>query len=189
MTALALTSRGPVKAENWRDLLASRYVELHDPIYPSERHFTSNADWRRVKPLVAAVNLELSRVQDPDTREHRRAVFTCLCAAAKTVAAITNIEEEEMTTKKTVTKKPAAEKKAKAPKAEGSTRGRSRAFGDDAVITVKAEKNPKREGSKGHAAFALYKSGMTVKSFLAKGGRTMDLGYDVKHGHISIAAA
>lgn len=189
MTALALTSRGVIKAENWRDLLSSRYVEMHDPIYPSERHFLAHMDWRRVKPHVEDVNLELSRVQDPGTREHRRAVFNCLAASAKTADAISHTEEEEMATKKAATKKAPVAKKAAKPKAEGESRGRRSNIDGTSVITVKAEKNPKRAGSKGFAAFALYRDGMTVKQFRDKGGRAMDLAYDVKHGYISLAAA
>jgi hypothetical protein len=55
-----------------------------------------------------------------------------------------------------------------------------------AVITLLAEKNPKREGSASHARFAAYVTGQTVAEALAAGLTTGDFHHDVDHGFISI---
>lgn len=186
MTALALTEHGPVKAEDWRSLLASRLVAHHDPIYPSERHFLANMDWRQVKPHVEKLDKTLAAEQDPATKEHRRAIYQALCLAAKTADQIVQLKEEEDDMAKTAKK--AAKKAAKKIKTPGETRGRRSTYGDDSIISVKVDKNPKRAGTPGHASFALYKDGMTVKQFRDKGGRSVDLNYDVKHKFISVSA-
>jgi hypothetical protein len=50
---------------------------------------------------------------------------------------------------------------------------------DDAKIT-KVEANPKREGTKAHARFALYKKGMTVREALEAGVTRQDLRWDTE---------
>lgn len=80
-------------------------------------------------------------------------------------------------------KKPRGEKKARAPRAEGEARSR---VSKDATIKLLAAENPKRKGSAAFDRFKLYRDGMTVGDFLKKGGKTIDLGYDVKAGHISL---
>lgn len=59
---------------------------------------------------------------------------------------------------------------------------------ETAVITVLVDANPKRAGSKAEAAFALYRTGMTVGEFCDLAGKdaTPNLVYDTKHGFISI---
>jgi hypothetical protein len=63
-----------------------------------------------------------------------------------------------------------------------------RGVAESAVITVLADTNPKREGSKAAATFALYATGMTVGEFCDLAGKeaTPNLVYDSKHGFISI---
>ena len=67
-----------------------------------------------------------------------------------------------------------AVKKAKA-KPERKPRG---AFDPEAKITAVASPNPKREGSKAHAVFSLYREGMTVAEFIQAGGSNDDLRWD-----------
>lgn len=67
------------------------------------------------------------------------------------------------------------------------TPGRAATHLGSATITVVAESNPKREGTKAHAMFALYTTGMTVAEFLRAGGRRVDLRWDEAHGFISVA--
>lgn len=78
--------------------------------------------------------------------------------------------------------KPAKGRKTAAKTAEtsatGGRRGRAPAWPLDAKITVLAEGNPKREGTKAHAAFALYAKAKTVGDYLAAGGTTVDLHWD-----------
>jgi hypothetical protein len=58
----------------------------------------------------------------------------------------------------------------------------------DALIFVKAASNPKRPGSKAHAAFSAYSDGMTVQNYMDTVGAeaTPNLVYDAAHGFIQI---
>jgi len=74
------------------------------------------------------------------------------------------------------------------PATEIKRKGRPCLFDLNKVITVLAVGNPRKAGGVGHAAFALYKAGMTVAQYLSKdGGEACHLRWDVKHGFISIA--
>lgn len=82
------------------------------------------------------------------------------------------------------------EKEVKVPLAK--MRG-PRGVPETAKITVLVEGNPKREGSKAHAAFACYRDGMTVGEFCdavnaagQDGMGTPNLVYDAAHGFIKI---
>ena len=55
----------------------------------------------------------------------------------------------------------------------------------DARIQVCVPKNPKREGSGGYKRFGLYKSGMKIREFLEKGGKTIDLDWDRERGFVA----
>ena len=59
-------------------------------------------------------------------------------------------------------------------------------FDHAAKITVLAEKNPKRPGTDSHRRFALYRSGMTVADYFAKGGSAPDLLWDLHHKFIKL---
>jgi hypothetical protein len=73
----------------------------------------------------------------------------------------------------------AAPKKAKAAKkADGAA--------DERKITLLVKDNPKREGTKAHAAFSKYETGMTVAEFLKKGGSLVDLSWDARHKFITV---
>jgi hypothetical protein len=74
----------------------------------------------------------------------------------------------------------------KAPKVKRESTGRSGKFPATAVITLLAEKNPKREGSAAHTRFELYVTGQTVAEALAAGLTTSGFHYDTSHGFISI---
>lgn len=71
---------------------------------------------------------------------------------------------------------------------DDSNRGRKRRYADDQVITVLADKNPKREGSAAHDRFAKYRSGMTVAQAVAAGVTRGDLTFDADHSFIKIEA-
>lgn len=66
--------------------------------------------------------------------------------------------------------------------------------GDDRVITVTAERNPKGKGTKSARRFDLYRSGMTVADYIAAtaplgGGRRKairDIAWDIAHGFITV---
>lgn len=53
-----------------------------------------------------------------------------------------------------------------------------------AVITLLVSENPKR--GKSAEVFSHYQSGMTVENFVAAGGTTGDVRWDIAHGYISI---
>lgn len=78
-------------------------------------------------------------------------------------------------------------KEATAPAAPKEPKVRaSKDFPRDKKITLISEKNPKREGSKSHKRFALYKNGMTVGEFVDAGGLFADLAWDSERGFVSI---
>lgn len=58
-----------------------------------------------------------------------------------------------------------------------------------AVIHLKTDKNPKREGSAAHGRFALYKDGMTVGEFLEAGGTMGDINFDAGKEFIALEGA
>jgi len=82
-------------------------------------------------------------------------------------------------------------------KAASSRTNLSKMYPEDAVITVLAEKNPKKAGSAAAAIFEFYKSGQTVGDFFAataeftfkdkkRPGTYADITYDVGHGYIKV---
>lgn len=97
--------------------------------------------------------------------------------------------------KKTSTKAKtaAASKKAAPAKKSGAATGgggagRRSNVNEKAKISLLVTENPKRAGSAAHDRFALYKNGMTVGTFLEKGGSSADLRYDEEHGYIKLSA-
>ena len=91
--------------------------------------------------------------------------------------------QNEGTTEETVTENPVTEPKEPVVRTRGP-----RGVPETAVITVLADKNPKRPASKAFAAFENYKTGMTVKDFCDAVGKegTGHLVYDTSHGFITI---
>lgn len=60
-------------------------------------------------------------------------------------------------------------------------------FGKDkAGVEYGAKNNPKREGSRSHGAFGLYKSGMTLQKAVDAGVTVGDIRWDLSHGFIAI---
>jgi len=84
---------------------------------------------------------------------------------------------------KASTKKGKPTAKAKPAKTAKPKKGK---FDHAAKITVLAEKNPKRPGTDSHRRFALYRSGMTVADYFAKGGSAPDLLWDLHHKFIKL---
>ncbi|MEQ1572801.1 MAG: hypothetical protein ABL993_01010 [Vicinamibacterales bacterium] len=88
-------------------------------------------------------------------------------------------------------KKSASEKAAPAPAKTEESAGRSRGprgVGEDAVIHLLVDDNPKRVGSASHDVFEQYQNGMTVGEFCDAVGKgaTGHLVWDAAHGSISI---
>lgn len=83
------------------------------------------------------------------------------------------------------------------PKPASSRSNLSKMYPEDAVITVLAEKNPKKAGSAAAAIFEFYQTGKTVGDFFAataefhfkdkkRPGTYADITYDVGHGYIKV---
>lgn len=85
-----------------------------------------------------------------------------------------------MSTKKTTTKKTVKKIPGK--------RGRKPSVQDNAKITLLVKANPRREGTKAHKRFALYKTGMTVGDYLKKGGSRGSLRKDLKLKRVKVTA-
>lgn len=79
---------------------------------------------------------------------------------------------------------PVVEKKTK-PKKEGG-RKNSR-IPKDGIISLVVAENPKRAGTKGHAAFSCYSDGMTVAEFCEAGGSMADVRWDLAHNFIEVS--
>ena len=59
---------------------------------------------------------------------------------------------------------------------------------DPRVITAINGHNPKKEGTRAHRLFELYRVGMTVDEFIAAGGRRSAIRHDTAHGFITVEA-
>lgn len=67
--------------------------------------------------------------------------------------------------------------------------GRKPEYADDDLIESMAAENPKKEGTKAHDRFSLYKKGMSVAEYITAGGNRADLSWDVEHKFITIRRA
>lgn len=57
----------------------------------------------------------------------------------------------------------------------------------DGTIKLLVKENPKREGSKAHKRYELYKKHKTVAKYIEAGGKRSSLRYDDKHGFIKLS--
>lgn len=104
---------------------------------------------------------------------------------AKTAPAATKPEKTAKGAKEPAAAKGAKETAAKPAKKEKEAGARAQHAAKK--IKVLAKENPRREGSQGHATFAVYKNGMTVGEAIEAGA---DAGYirsDVNRGYISLS--
>lgn len=70
---------------------------------------------------------------------------------------------------------------AAAPRAKGAAVAKN-----DPRTIVSVAPNPKKVGSASHARYALYEVGMTVSQFVAAGGTTADVKWDLSKGFIAL---
>ena len=91
----------------------------------------------------------------------------------------------KVSTKGTKQAKGKPAKQAKGKQAKGKQIERRATFADNAKITLLQKENPKRGASA--KRYALYKSGMSVADYLAKGGWRGDLAWDSEREFIRIA--
>ena len=88
----------------------------------------------------------------------------------------------------TSSKKSAAKKEAKASSSSEESsgrRGRPSSYSGKKLYPL-VKDNPRREGTCGYKSFALITKGMTYEDFIAAGGRSRDLDWDVKHEHVEV---
>ena len=83
-------------------------------------------------------------------------------------------------------KKAAATVKPKAEKAEGNRKGRASPFAGK-KIKLLVKDNPKRAGTDSHTRFGLYSTHKDVDAYLAAGGTTGDLHWDIGRNYIEVA--
>lgn len=69
-----------------------------------------------------------------------------------------------------------------------AARSVSSAAPDNSVITVLVSQNPKRPGSKSHARFEHYETGITVDEFVRRGGTIADVKHDTSKNFIKLEA-
>jgi hypothetical protein len=89
--------------------------------------------------------------------------------------------------KKGAKAKKSAKKKSVAKKDSAPKGRRSQYAGMRLTKVVKT--NPRREGTSGHASFALIKSGMKYEDFIAAGGVRRDLEWDISKGYTKLSKA
>jgi hypothetical protein len=113
-------------------------------------------------------------------------------ALEKVSAPVKEPKTKEAKLAKTVREPKRAAAKAKKEKANG-TGGSHTRLDLEATITKLVEGNPKREGSAAHAAFALYRTGMRVATFVQKlvelgqeSAAATHLRYDAGKGYIKV---
>ena len=85
--------------------------------------------------------------------------------------------------KRELPQEPAAQRKPRAPSAP---RGAARRGNDPRVVATVAP-NPKKPSSASWARYELYRVGMTVDEFVAAGGTTADVKWDLEKGFITLA--
>jgi hypothetical protein len=88
-----------------------------------------------------------------------------------------------MSTAKTAKKSPA--KKAAPKKESTGQRGRVCAHAGKKLFKV-AKENPRRQGTLGYNSFKVIKDGMTYEQYIAKGGRLVDLNWDIEKGYVKV---
>ncbi len=68
---------------------------------------------------------------------------------------------------------------ARKKKPKKQTKEIAKALGDDAVIRILVDHNPKRRNSRSYGEFTLYKEGMTVSEYLNAGGSRAGIRWDL----------
>lgn len=110
------------------------------------------------------------------TKSNKKASTPKTVATPKTAA-------KKQPAKKAQAKK-ATSKPAKKAESNGQ-RGRTSQYAGKKIFKVSKE-NPRREGTHGHKSFSVIKDGMTYEQYIQKGGRQIDLDWDVKKGNIKV---
>lgn len=152
------------------DWILQQYNRRH-PDCPIEK-FPTRADamsWiQGILPAIAIPGEKSPPVQGPAKHSPSSEVLTMAKAKAAKKAA----------------KKVAAKK---STSAEGRAGRRSQYSG--MKITKLESKNPRKEGTSGHASFAAIKNGMTYEQYIEAGGVRRDLEWDIAHKWVKLGKA
>lgn len=152
-----------------------RFKELdYDPARMARRFL----DNRAITPIIGRANAAITAVLNGE-----KGTTMATAAPAKKTATAAPAPKG----KAAPAAKPEPKAKAtKAPAEKGERRGRtSRYAGKNITLLVK--ENPKREGTAAYERFELYSKHKTTDAFLAAGGTSSTLAYDVEHEYIKLS--
>ncbi|MAF25577.1 hypothetical protein CL634_08415, partial [bacterium] len=68
----------------------------------------------------------------------------------------------------------------------GLTHSRKAKIPKNWIITVLAERNPKRKGKRSWRQFRLYRDGISIQEYIKIGGSRAGVNYDLEHGFIKV---
>jgi hypothetical protein len=154
------------------------------------RHFPNHGDLD-VAQLTELSMPELVELYNKKTEKPIK-VFNKKSVAVERVWALYPVVENTTPTETTseneddMAKKNAAKKASKKSNGGGNGKGRAPKFDLDAKIKVMVDENPKRKGTASYKRFEKYENGMKVADAIAKGVKTADIHWDVKHNYIAL---
>ena len=140
------------------------------------------------KPLtIKSGELEMSKFSKPSGQKTAQRIEDG--DDAETIKAKTGKSSAAATEKSEKPKKEKAPKKDKKSekKAKGAKKEKAPAEADKRKITLLVKENPKREGTKAHKKWELYKGKKTVQDYLDAGGKLKTITYDEKKKLIKVA--
>jgi len=185
-----------IYAFDFKNLTITAYPTVADAQAAGNgRTLAANAD-DLMKALVSGdqmVNLYNNYVPDFPIKKFetklKGAERLILLAQSKATEGKTAPKEAEPVASKT---NPESVKKSPTKKAEGEgKRGRTSEFVGKRIFPVEGlEGNPRREGTGGYNSMSIIisagKRGITFENFIEKGGRAVDLRWDIAHGSVIV---
>jgi hypothetical protein len=143
------------------------------PAFSEERTMNEETNTAEQEAPVAASEAEPKAVKTPAVKK----------AAPKAKPAPKAKKEAPKKAPKAQPPKKAAPK-AKAT-TEGGTRGRVSQYAGLKIFKL-VSKNPRKEGTNGHASFSLITSGIRYEKYRELGGRNEDLAFDIAKGYVEV---
>ncbi len=155
---------------------------------------------QRAKDLKKQIRQRKKRAAKEEQRFGGRIVLWSFEETKKKGKSIMEKKEAmEQTAKEATIEKPVAKKsktkrelkmknvkgKKKTTKSKGKSQRKPRVV--DGKITLLEKTNPKREKSKAHKRYELYRKHHTIASYLEAGGKRSSLRYDERHGFIKLS--
>lgn len=167
----------------WRDLYQQHLVsEPPDPAAATGEFIASLCQGLSHAQVVLAISARREQIfYDIAEVLVRRPIY--MCARGETGIPITDVEGRPLPT-------PIGHRRGEPPAAPVTLVPARRRMQyaqkiDPRIITVVVP-NPKKPGTKAHHRYSLYQTGMTVQQYLAAGGESSDIRYDVNHGFITV---